>query len=128
MGGSISIDKIDGWVKATTMGGDVKVVMTGDPSQGKRDVEISSMGGDIRLTVPAGLSMDVDITLAYTKDALRQYRIISDFDLELEETDKFDYSKGSARKYIYGTGLIRGGKYKIVGSTVNGNVYLKEGK
>jgi DUF4097 and DUF4098 domain-containing protein YvlB len=128
MGGDITIESIDGWVTATTMGGDVSVVMTGNPNVGERDVYISSKGGDIELTVPRGLSMNIDITLAYTKDSGKRYKIESDFDLQLEETDNWDRSQGTLRKYIYGKGIIGDGTFSIVIETINGNVYLKEGK
>ena len=128
MGGDITIDSIDGQVKAHTMGGDVDVTMTGNPQEGTRDVKLSSYGGEITLTVPAGLSMDVDIELAHTKDARKKYRIISDFDLELEETDTWDRNSGSPRKYIYGKAKIAGGQHKIKIKTINGNIYLKKAK
>jgi DUF4097 and DUF4098 domain-containing protein YvlB len=126
MGGKINVDAIDGWIKATTMGGDVSVTMTGDPAKGKRDVTLTSMGGDITLNVPAGLSMDIDITLAYTRRSRQDYKIVSDFDIDRERTDEWDDSKGSDRKYIYGKGKIKGGTHKITIKTVNGNIYLKK--
>ena len=52
------------------------VRMVGDPAKGKRDVEIQSMGGDITLTVPSALSMDLNITLTYTKNSHGKYGII----------------------------------------------------
>ena len=131
MGGDINIDKVDGWVHAETMGGDVNVTMVGNPSEGKRDVTISSKGGDITLTVPPGLSMDVDITLAYTDQhwfGPKDNTIRSDFDIKQDRTNDWDYSEGSRRKYIYGTGSINGGKNKIRIETINGSVYLKKGK
>ena len=131
MGGDINIDKVDGWVHAETMGGDVNVTMVGNPSEGKRDVTISSKGGDITLTVPPGLSMDVDITLAYTDQhwfGPKDNAIRSDFDIKQDRTNDWDYSEGSRRKYIYGTGSINGGKNKIRIETINGSVYLKKGK
>jgi DUF4097 and DUF4098 domain-containing protein YvlB len=127
LGGDIEIDEIDGWISARTLGGDVTVNMTGDPDQGRRDVEISSLGGEIRLTVPPDLSMQFDIELAITKDARRDYEIISDFDMKQERTRDWDRSHGSKRKYIYGTGSVAGGKNKIEISTINGNIYIKKG-
>ena len=122
MGGDITIDAIDGQVKAHTMGGNIDVTMTGNPQERIRDVKLSSYGGKITLTVPADLSMEVDIELAYTKNARKKYRIISDFDLELKETDSWDRSSGSPRKYIYGKAKIAGGKHKIKIKTINGNI------
>lgn len=126
-GGDIEIDEIDGWVRVSTLGGDVTVHMIGDPDQGRRDVEISSHGGEITLTVPAGLSMEFDIELAITENARRDYRIISDFDMKMEKTRDWDRSRGSKRKYIYGTGSVAGGKNKIEISTINGDIYIKRG-
>ncbi len=127
MGGNIEIDAVDGRISATTMGGDVSVTMVGDATKGDRDVEIESMSGDVTLTVPASLSMDVDITLAYTRGKEGDYNIISDFDLKKEETKEWEHRNGSPRKYIYGTGTIGGGKHKVKIKTINGNVYLKKG-
>ncbi len=128
MGGDISIDQIDGWVKATTMGGDIEVVMTGDPKKGKRDVELSSMGGDISLTVPENLSMNIDIELVYTKRNWKKYKITSDFKINIEESNTWEKRNGSYRKYIYGKANIKGGKHRIKIKTINGNIYLKKTK
>ncbi len=126
MGGNIAVDSIDGGIKATTMGGNITAAMIGDPQKGDREVKLNSMGGDITLTVPEGLSMDVDIELVYTKDAKKNYDIISDFQLKLEKPDIWDESKGSPRKTIHGKAQIAGGKHKIKISTINGNIYLKK--
>jgi len=128
MGGDIEIDAVDGWVKATTMGGDITVTMVGDPDKGKREVELKSMGGDIELEVPAGLSMTFDIELAYTKKSHQDYRIESDFDMNIEKTDEWEYKDGSKRKYIYGTGEVKGGKHLIKIRTINGNICISKGK
>ncbi len=128
LGGDIRIYEIDGWVKAKTLGGDVIVNMVGDPNKGRRDVTIASLGGDIELTVPDGLSMDFDIEIAYTKNARRDYEIISDFEITEERTDRWEGSGRDKRKFIYGTGQLGGGKNKIEIRTINGNVYIKRGR
>jgi hypothetical protein len=127
MGGDITIDAIDGWVSSTTMGGDVTVTMTGDPAKGKRDVNLTSMGGDITLTVPSALSMDIDLEIEYTKKRDKDYKIISDFNIQQKETDEWDNSKSSPRKYIYGKGKVKDSKHKIKIKTINGNIILKRG-
>jgi len=127
MGGSIVIREVDGWVDASTMGGSVEVHMVGDPDKGKRDVYISSKGGDIELIVPQGLSMDFDIELAFTKDSDRDYDIYSDFDLTKKRTDEWEGGWGSKRKFIYGTGQHKNGSNKIRIATINGDIYIKEG-
>jgi hypothetical protein len=126
MGGDIDIDEIDGAAQATTMGGDIEVIMTGDPAKRNRDVDLSSMGGDITLTLPDGLSIDFDITLTYTKRG-GPYKITSDFPINIEESEEWDYSEGSARKYIYGTGKIAGGKNRIKINTINGDITIIKG-
>lgn len=126
MGGDITIDSIDGWVKATTMGGNVQVTMTGNPAKGDRHVTLSSLGGDITLLVPPGLSMDIELELSYTKESRKNYKIISDFNIRQKKTDQWDYSMGSPRKYIYGKAQIKGGTHKIKIKTINGNITLKE--
>jgi DUF4097 and DUF4098 domain-containing protein YvlB len=126
MGGDITIDDIDGWVKAVTMGGDVEVTMTGDPDKGKRDVEIKSMGGDIDLTVPKGLSMKFDIKIEYTKDVDRKPRIVSSLGIDIEETKEWKKKHGQKRKHIYGTGEVGGGKHLIKIRTINGDVHINE--
>jgi DUF4097 and DUF4098 domain-containing protein YvlB len=123
MGGDIIVDSIDGWITATTMGGRVEVVMTGDPDKGERNVTLSSMGGDISLTVPAGLAMDIDLELCFTKRSSQDYKIISDVDLQVGESGQWDSSK---RKYIHGKGKTGAGTHKIKIKTVNGNIVLKE--
>jgi DUF4097 and DUF4098 domain-containing protein YvlB len=126
MGGDITVEKIDGEVKAVTMGGDVVVTMVGDPDKGDRDVNIKSMGGDIDLTVPKGLSMEFDIEIQWTKDADRKPKIVSDLDIEIEETKEWKKKWGQKRKYIYGTGKTGGGKNVIKIRTINGDVHINE--
>jgi DUF4097 and DUF4098 domain-containing protein YvlB len=126
MGGDIDVKSVDGWVDVSTMGGDVEVAMTGDPKQGKRDVEIESMGGDIVLTVPAGLSMAFDIDLQYTKGKEGRYRIESDFPMEKKETTEWEGRWGNKRRHIYGTGEVAGGDNLVRIKTVNGNITIRK--
>lgn len=129
MGGEIDIREIDGSVKASTMGGDVDVVMVGDPNLGDRRVDISSMGGEVTLTLPAGISADFDLHLIYTKDSKQNYQIQSDFDIKIEETGKeWEYQNGSARKEVVGRGAVNGGKHSIYVKTINGDITIKKGK
>jgi len=128
MGGDINLDAVDGGVRASTMGGDIVVKMIGDPTRGNRDVDLSSMGGDIELTVPANLSMDFDIKLTYTKNSSRSYKIDSEFPIKTEQSNDWDYSEGTPRKYIFGTGKTGSGKYRIKLETTNGDIRILKGK
>ena len=103
----------------------MEVKMVGNPDEGNRDVTLTSMGGDIKLSVPSGLSMDIDIEIAFTKNYERNVDIISDFDIQKKVGDKLDKSNGSKWKYLTGKGSVNGGRNKIKIKTVNGNVYLE---
>jgi DUF4097 and DUF4098 domain-containing protein YvlB len=128
MGGDVELKEVDGGFKLSTMGGDVTAKMIGDPNTGDRDIDISSMGGDINLTVPADLSMRFDLKLTYTKRSSGSYQIISDFPVKIEESEEWEYSDGSPRKYIYGSGDVAGGKFKVKIETINGNIVIKKGR
>jgi len=127
MGGEITIDELDGWVEATTMGGDIEVHMIGNAAEGDRHVELSSMGGDIVLTVPEGLSMDIEaeITVTDRYDA-DDFRIESDFDLNVETTQ----AKRSRRDdhVIIATGTTGNGKHKVKIKTINGDIFIKRSR
>jgi hypothetical protein len=126
MGGEIEIKELDGSVDASTMGGDITVNMTGEPASGKHDVKLDSKSGEIRLTLPANFSADIDVELNYTKNSSRNYKIDSGFPLSISETPEWDEGHGTPRKTIKGTASVNGGKNKIVIRTINGNVILKK--
>jgi hypothetical protein len=128
MGGEIKVDEVDGWIEATTMGGDISVNLLNTLKDEKHDVNLKSLGGDVTLYIPENFPMDVDITLAFTKDHEGDVDIISDFNLTKETTKEWDRSNGSARKYIYGKAQLNGSGNKVIIETVNGNIYLKKGK
>ena len=121
MGGDIRIDAVDGWVTATTMSGDIEVTVIGSGGE----VKLTSMIGDVTLAVPSYFSMDLDLRIAYTRNSKQNYRFVSDFDLQVEQTSSWDYEHGSPRKYIYGKGSVAGGANRVTIETVNGNIYLR---
>ena len=125
MGGGISIGHASGPIKASTMGGDISARMVGDSSS-ERDVELTSHGGTITLTVPKDFPMDVRIILVYTKTAPRSYEIIDHIGLEKRETSDWDNSFGSPRKYIRARGRVGNGLNHVVIETINGDVILKQ--
>ena len=127
MGGDIDVRKLDGGIDANTMGGDIDVVMVGDPDKGDRDVDLSTKGGEIHLTVPEGLSMEFDLKIEFTRRK-GDYNIHCDFPIDIEEPNGKDSSWGSHRNYIYGTGKVDGGKHKIRIDTINGDIYIHKGK
>jgi hypothetical protein len=125
--GTIVIDAVDGSVHAWTMAGGASVRMVGPADKGKRDVELTTMGEVTELIVPANLSMQVEIALAQTVDCVRDYRIVSDFEIQQNDSGTWVHDEGTARKYLYGTGSFAGGRNRIKIKTVNADVYLRKG-
>lgn len=125
MGGDIEVKEINGKIKASTMGGDVTVVMVGNPAEYDRDVELSSMGGDIELTLPDGISARFDIRITYTRNSSKNFKILSEFPLDINEDEDWNYGNGDPRKSIEGKGESASGEHKIKISTVNGNIVIK---
>ncbi len=129
-GGDIEIKQVDGKVKAKTLGGDVDVKFIG--SGDDKDIEITSLGGDMNLSVPSGFSMDVFVEIAFTKESswsfknFEDVKVDSDFKLNEKRSDKWDYSNGSPRKYYHAKGSFNGGKNKVIIKTINGTVTLKK--
>ena len=126
MGGDIQIDAVDGWADLTTMGGDVTMRMTGDPSRGKRDVEISSMGGDIELTLPEGISATFDLETEYTRDGFRAPKIVSDFPVQVSESSDCEYHHDAPCKVLTGTGKTGSGANRIKIHTIQGDIIIKK--
>jgi DUF4097 and DUF4098 domain-containing protein YvlB len=133
MGGDMRIKVKDGWVDATTMGGDITVDVEAGLGAGDKGVRLESMSGDIILTLPAGLPLKFDLTIAYTKNSDQNYKIVSDFPVQEERTQNWEYSErggrdeGNARKYIYGKGSTGAGTIDVRIKTVNGNITIRKG-
>lgn len=125
MGGGINIGGANGAIKATTMGGDITARVVGASSD-ERDVELTSQGGTITLTVPKDFPMDVKIKLAYTKNAPRSYAIVDHIGLDQSETPDWDSSIGTPRKFIRAKGRVGSGLNHVTIETVNGDVVLKQ--
>lgn len=128
MGGGITISDANGPIKASTMGGDILAKMVGS-SSGRRDIELSSKGGSIELTVPKDFPMEIRITLAYTKNATRRFDIvdhIGHLGLNQQESSEWDSSHGTPRKYIRASGHAGSGQNRVTIDTINGDVILKQ--
>lgn len=128
MGGNIQVDSIDGWADLTTMGGDVTMHMVGDPKQGKRDVEISSMGGDIEISLPAGISATFDLETEYMlRSRNRTPKIISDFPIQISESNDCDHDHGESCKSLVGSGKAGSGTHRIKIRTIQGDITIRKG-
>jgi len=128
MGGNIDLHVVDGSIDATTMAGKINVEVEKGLGDSKDGVKLSSCCGDIDLTVPADLSMSLDLTIKYTKNSSQDFEIKSDFPVQIERSQDWDYSNGSPRKRIRATGQVAGGKYPIVIETINGDVRVMKAK
>ena len=125
-GGDIEIKEVDGWVKAKTFAGDIEVRLVGDSRNAKRDVELISFEGDVELIVPKNLDMNIEIELAYTKNYKEQTKIVSDFPLDIEESEGWERSNDTLKRFLYAKGKTGSAQHSIRIETVNGNVYLKQ--
>jgi DUF4097 and DUF4098 domain-containing protein YvlB len=125
MGGKINIAEANGAINASTMGGEIKARLVG-PSTERRDIELSSKGGTIVLVVPRDFGMEVRISLAYTKKAGDHFRIIDHCGLMQKESDDWETSHGTPRKYIRASGRVGSGMNHVTIETINGDVILKQ--
>ncbi len=134
MGGDVRIMVKDGWIDATTMGGDITADVQAGLGAGDKGVRLESMSGDIVLTLPAGLPLKFDLTIAYTKNSDQNFKIVSDFPVREERTQNWEYperggrSEGNARKYIYGRGSLGAGTVDVRIKTVNGNITIRKAR
>jgi DUF4097 and DUF4098 domain-containing protein YvlB len=125
-GGDVEIDLLAGWVQAETGAGEIEVFVA-ENAEGKGDISLQSGNGDILLTVPAGFSMDLSVELGVTNNSSDRYTLNSDFDIDIETDDEWDYSRGTPRKYTIGGANLNGGSHRVTIKTTNGNVTIKKG-
>ena len=126
-GGDINIEILEGWVDATTGAGDVDVFIAQNTAD-KGDINVTSGNGDIVLTLPSDFSMDLSVELGVTNNSSDNYTLSSDFDINIETDDTWDYSRGTPRKFTTGTASLNGGDHHISINTTNGNVTIKKAK
>lgn len=120
-GGDITVDEAAGCVKAIAAGGEVAVTLLGTTSDSCA-TKLEARGGEVRATLSAGLSLNLDVELVYTRESSRDYEIDSDFPLELEHSEQWDEAYDPPRKTIRGRGMVGGGEHPVLIRTVNGDV------
>ncbi len=125
MAGRISITGATGSVHATTMAGNIWVSYA-NPSAAGQTIELTSNSGGIELAVPKDFSMDVEVTLTYTKNAFRSYEIIDDMGLTRHTDAEWDSTKGIPRKTIHAGGRAGSGANRVIIKTINGDVTIKK--
>lgn len=141
MGGNIDIGKADGAIDATTMGGNIRILAAGDsvhsttmggnlsvrlvPSAVKtRNIDLSTMGGQVELIVPKDFPMEIDVELAYTRENGHKPSITEPFGLTHTESSDWDYSHGSPRKYLYAKGKVGAGGNRVTIKGIAGDVTI----
>ncbi len=124
-GGDIDIDILEGWVKARTGAGEIEVFVAQNTA-GKGDISLTSGNGDIVLTLPSDFSMDLSVELGVTNNNSDKYTLSSDFDIDIETDDQWDYSHGTPRKFTHGSAQLNGGNHRVKIHTTNGNVTIRK--
>lgn len=125
MAGKIAITGASGSVHATTMAGNIWVSYA-NPSATGQTIELTSNSGGIELAVPKDFSMDVEVTLTYTKNAFRTYEIIDDMGLTRHTDADWDTSKGIPQKSLHAAGRAGSGANRVIIKTINGDVTIKK--
>jgi beta-lactamase regulating signal transducer with metallopeptidase domain len=122
-GGDVTVGPVDGSVMASTGAGTVHVWIAEAGSR-ERLVEVFSGHGSVVLELPPNLSARFELETAYTESG-RKGRIESDWRLDQEETDQWDDTEGSPRKYVRASGSVgtRGPLIRV--KTVNGDITVR---
>jgi len=123
-GGKITIGPLDGSAVAHTGAGDVTIELRGADDH---SVDVTSGNGRVTLVLPRDFSGRVELETAYTERHGRT-RIESDWPLTPTETNFWDDSHGTPRKFVRAHQTIgRGAGGVLRVRTVNGNVVLRRG-
>ncbi len=125
-GGNIIIHSMQGSSEAITNGGNIKVYIDKVSEIKNYKTKLISMGGDIILYVPGNLSTQIDAQILVKSSKGKKYKIISDFKLNINQTDKLEKKDGLTYKEIKGISNTRKGKNKIFLRTRNGNIFIKK--
>ena len=119
MGGNIEVDELHGSLDAGTMGGNVEV----DVAQGGGDIEISSLGGSIEITLPASFSGTFEVELEQDDEG-RKNEIRSDFPLQIRATKK-NYWLRRDPDVLIGTGKVGAGTHRVRLTTIGGDIRIR---
>ena len=123
-GGPIDIGPASGSVAAHTGAGDVNIELKGS---GSHSVDVTSGSGQVVIVAPADLNATLELETAYTNNFRGKTRIVSDWPLNVTETNNWDDSQGTPRKYVRVRQNLGKGGAEIRVRTVNGNIVLKRG-
>lgn len=124
-GGDVNVRELLARLQASTSGGNVSVEMALTDFSKPHDLNLSSSGGDVELTIPEKLPAKIfaEIRLGDGWKWGDRYDIESDFALRIERSDKDDREG----RYIRGEGEINGGGDLISLRTSGGNIAIRKG-
>jgi hypothetical protein len=123
-GGDIELENVAGDATASTGSGDIRISVV-NSRRSEHTIDVQSGRGRVVIEVPASLDARIEIESAYTENFNRRTSISSDFTLENSETDQWDSTVGTPRKYVRAVGVVGNGRGLIRVHTVNGDVVLK---
>jgi hypothetical protein len=92
---------------------------------GPHSVDVTSGKGEVVLVLPRDLDATLDLETAYTDNLGHKTRIVSDLPLPTTETDTWDSSQGTPRRYLRARQIVGRGGAVIRVRTVNGNIVLQ---
>jgi hypothetical protein len=122
-GGDISLAVVNGSVEASTGAGTLRATVVNPGAS----VEFTTGKGDAIVTLPRGFDGRFDLETAYTRRTPRT-RIETDWELSESETDEWDSSQGSPRKYVRASGRAGNGPGVIRIAVVNGDITIRRAR
>ncbi|MBV9880724.1 MAG: hypothetical protein JO180_09535, partial [Gemmatirosa sp.] len=122
-GGDVTLGPVDGSAAARTGAGDVSITIAGDGGA-QHDVDVVSGNGAVDLYLPADLSARLELETAYTNNLGRRTRIDSDWRVPITETDRWDGTNGTPRRYVRSTTTLGSGRSLVRVRTVNGDIRI----
>ena len=120
-GGRITIGPAAGSVIASTGAGRITVTFEG---AGAHSADLTSGNGEAILMLPADISATLILETAHTVNA-NKTRIESDWPLTATETQDWDASRGTPRRYVRSRLVLGSGEGVIRVRVVNGNIIVK---
>lgn len=122
MGGNIDIASLDGSGDIATMGGEIHVSVAGRAPG--HDLDLSSMGGEIELTLPADFNGDITVELD-EGNGNQGHRVISDFPLNMSDSTRWHWF-GGRRLVHMASGRIGSGVNHVRITTIGSDIVIRK--
>ena len=122
-GGDITIGPVEGSIEASTGAGNFQGTLENEDGS----VEFTTGKGSAVVTLPRGFNGRFDLETAYTRSHPRT-TIETDWELSESETEEWDSSQGTPRKYVRATGRAGSGPGIIRIQIVNGDITIRRAR